>query len=127
MTFHDDPARLTKPQLLAYVEDLEHQLREFLVADDGLANLKAKFGVRPSGARLLAQLASGRPCSRERLMAAVCPNPDLDQRQLDVQVCYARQKLAGTGIVISTIWGAGHQITEGAELVRAVMRGETDA
>lgn len=121
--FRDDVDRMDRKALIAYVGDLESHLTGFVAADDTVARLKAHFGVRPSGARLLAELASGRPVSRERLFASIVANPDSGEKLLDVQLCHTRKKIEGSGVVISTIWGAGFQITEGAELVRAVARG----
>lgn len=111
--------------LVAYVQDLEHRLMTFEGSDETIANLKSRFGVRPAGARILAQLATGRAVSHDRLTAAAVLNPETGEETLKVQVCHVRKILAGTGIVITTIWGEGYRITEGAEIVQAAMRGDS--
>lgn len=81
--------------------------REQAALEHGVA-LAETFGLTPTEARYLDALADGRPKRKEALFAAGGHPEDVEDKIVDVMICKLRDKLAGTGILIDTIWGAGY-------------------
>lgn len=132
MTFQfrtDLTARTPVPELMRYIEQLEHVLGAHM-ADAGAeakGNLMRQFDLTSKEADILILLSDGRAHSKDGILSVVYSNriDDLpDAKIVDVWVCKIRQKLAGTAIVIETTYGLGLSVPDTAPLKRA-MAGET--
>ena len=131
MTFQfrtDLTARTPVPELMRYIEQLEHVLGAHM-ADAGAeakGNLMRQFDLTSKEADILILLSDGRAHSKEGILSVVYSNriDDLpDAKIVDVWVCKIRQKLAGTAIAVETTYGLGHSVPDTAPLKRA-MAGE---
>jgi DNA-binding winged helix-turn-helix (wHTH) protein len=130
VTFHfrDDVETMSRPALIAYVNQLESALQPRAEQFDqqGVINLVTMFGLTPTEAELLALLADGRAHSKQGvldMLYASRPNDMPELKIVDVFICKLRRKLADSPIGISTIWGHGYQIEDPAPL-KAAMAGE---
>lgn len=131
MTFQfrtDLTARTPVPELMRYIEQLEHVLGTHLAdaGADAKANLMRQFDLTSKEADILVLLSDGRAHSKDGILSVVYSNriDDLpDAKIVDVWVCKIRQKLAGTAIVVETAYGLGHSVPDTALLKRA-MAGE---
>ena len=132
MTFQfrtDLTARTPVPDLMRYIEQLEHVLGAHLTdaGADAKANLMRQFDLTSKEADILVLLSDGRAHSKDGILSVVYSDriDDLpDAKIVDVWVCKIRQKLAGTAIVIETKWGLGYFVPDTALLKRA-KAGET--
>ncbi len=131
MTFQfrtDLTARTPVPDLMRYIEQLEHVLGAYM-ADAGAeakANLMRQFGLTSKEADILILLSDGRAHSKDGILSIVYSNriDDLpDAKIVDVWVCKIRQKLAGTAVAVETTYGLGLSVPDTTPLKRA-MAGE---
>jgi hypothetical protein len=131
MTFQfrtDLTAKTPTPELMRYIEQLEHVLGEQLadVDTNARSNLMRQFHLTSTEAGILVVLSDGRVHSKDGILSIVYSNrvEDLpDVKIVDVWVCKIRQKIAGTAIVVETQYGLGYGVRDTAPLKRA-MAGE---
>lgn len=130
MSFHfrDDVDRMSPSQLRSYVDDLERavQLHEEHTSEQATANLAKHFGLTPKEAEMLALLSDGRTHSKINILESLYFTAADDAPEIkivDVYVCKARKKLAGSNILVNTTRGNGYYVAD-VEPLLAVMRGE---
>lgn len=121
-----DPARLSRPQLIERIYELEARIDAMRpdATADARGNLARTFRLTKKETALLMALADGRLHSKDSLLSMIYGGVDEPELKIiDVFVCKLRRKLEGVAIDIGTVWGQGYVI-EDAEPLRAVMRGE---
>lgn len=124
--FHENPGRLERPALLAYVDDLEGWLRNLTTPADVAGRLQRVFGLQPGEARLLAALADGREKQKQFLrhcLYATPPRDEPDPKIIDIRICTLRKKVQPHGIKIETIHSVGYVLTEGGDVIAKAIAG----
>lgn len=125
---HVNPEDLSRDQLIERVMELEGQLaaRQQTVGT-GVANLQRFLGLTWKEASILEMLSDGRVRSKPQILDGLYWDrhdgevPEI--KIVDVFVCKIRNKIAGSGISIETVWGTGYRIIDTAPLAR-VLAGE---
>lgn len=122
-----DPERKELLALIMKMVDrigsLEGQVQslESVLNLDKTANVQAAFGLSENLAQLLIMLSDGKPKNKSALHAALYyDRPDIDAPEVkivDTLLCKLRKYTDQHGIEISTVWGAGYQITGGVDVV----------
>jgi hypothetical protein len=114
-------------KLVAKIDQLEAQVRDLEAALqlDKTTSIQAAFDIPEPLAQVLAMLADGKPRRKEKLHAALyCRRMEddvPDVKGMDSLIYQLRKRVEPRGIRITTIWGAGLQITAGLDVVRAAM------
>lgn len=124
--FREDPARMERSALLAYVDDLEGWLRNLMAPPEVTSRLQRAFKLQPGEARLLAALADGKEKQKEYLRSrcyAGPPRDEIDPKIIDVRICTLRAKVKPFGIKIETIHSVGYVLTEGGDVVAKAIAG----
>lgn len=128
MTFEPrDVTGMSYEELQEYVFELEAMV---LAAEEQRAmerefNLRRYFNLTETEGRFLAAMSDGRVRDKNSLLTLVYGGSDNAPgiKIMDVYICRLRKKLRGSGITISTVWGAGY-VVENAEKLRDVMAGK---
>lgn len=123
--FIDNTQRLGRDELLAYVDNLEGKLRDFMAGPDVTHRLKSAFNIQPGEARVLHLLSDGRAKTKEQIWTTLSTKLESETciKVVDVRICTLRRKTKALGITIETVWGVGYQLTAGADIVRQVAAG----
>ena len=122
-----DSSMMSYDELQDYVFELEERIRaiEGQKDMDPEFNLRRYFNLTETEGRILALMSDGRVRDKERLLTLVygaSPNtPGI--KIMDVYISRLRKKLKGSGITISTVWGAGY-VVDHPEKLRDVMAGK---
>lgn len=131
MTIRPDIETMNREKLLAYIDDLEAKIDMQAAAraqSDQMA-LQLALGMTGQEAKFLLALADGGLKSKEQLINALYwdrPNDVPVIKIVDVFACKVRKKLAGTGIVINTVWAGGYYLT-GKEKLQDILSAEPGA
>lgn len=122
----------SRAQLIAHIDTIEARLAALAgaFAESRVAGTAQAFGLTDLPVRLLLILADGKPHTRAALYDGIyfdLPDDGPDPKIVDIFICRIRKSFAGTGIVVTTIWGLGYQVTAGLpELVKAINTGAVD-
>lgn len=119
--------RLSREELVEHCHKLEAalQAQQEHVEGQEVANVTSLLRLTKSEATVLLTLLDGRLHSKEHLLSSLYGGRGGDEpeiRIIDVFICKIRHKLAGSGIVIETLWGRGYRLTN-PEALRDVMAG----
>lgn len=126
---HVNPEDLSHSQLVDHVILLQEYVEALTASIDiRTAHLQRILGLTPLEAQILQLMGDGTVRTKEQIMTALYWDRIADGevpavKIIDVWVCKTRKKLAGTGIVIQTMWGRGYWL-EGTDKLKKVMAGE---
>jgi len=128
MTARPDIETMSREKLLAYVYDLEAKVDMQAAARAQSDQMAVQLALDMTGqeAKFLLTLADGALHSKEQIINALYwdrPNDIPEIKIVDVYACKVRKKLAGTGIVINTVWAGGYYLT-GKEKLQAILSAE---
>lgn len=126
--FRSDVERMSHAELIDYVNTLEAKVDALggIADEQAIANLIRAFGLTRKEAEILVAMADGRVHTKTALMAAayaIGADDEPEIRIIDVFVCKLRRKVAGSGVVISTVWGSGYFVAAGVDTLTRAMAG----
>lgn len=113
---HVDPESLSRNDLVDLVLHLQGKLDARTESVDARsANLQRLFALTTNEASILELLSDGMVRSKEQIMSAlywdrIAEDDTPEIKIVDVWVCKIRKKIAGSGVVIETVWGTGYRV-----------------